>query len=301
MKRTLGTVGTVCTLCTLACSPSLPNADGALVDKLRILALRADPPEVSPGKPSALDALVSDPKGAGRALTYTWLACDPNVRDFYGTSCSDERKLADLAALAAAPGTHALGAATTSAYTPPADVFAALAKDSPIRFFGSTADAVLVVSAGSFADAASGKVEAAVAVVHIAVSELPANVQNANPPLAPLRVGTMDVDAGTPLAPDEASLCAVAGAGASQVFYELDPESPMGFRMRNEALFAEWHTTTGTLTELPDAGLPADPNLAVLHGCQALSAPDAKAGDAIDVVLRDGRGGVSFARWPLAR
>jgi len=53
------------------CLDDLPSP--TLVDDLRVLAVRAEPPEVGPGTTVALDALVVDP--AGREITYAWYAC----------------------------------------------------------------------------------------------------------------------------------------------------------------------------------------------------------------------------------
>ncbi len=53
------------------CLEDLP--DPTRVDDLRVLAVRAEPPEVSPGATVALDALVVDP--LGRPRTYAWYAC----------------------------------------------------------------------------------------------------------------------------------------------------------------------------------------------------------------------------------
>jgi hypothetical protein len=63
------------------CSSDLPASSH--IDKLRVLAVRAEPPEVAPGQTTTLDALVVEPivsqvndlgppKGA---LSYYWLAC----------------------------------------------------------------------------------------------------------------------------------------------------------------------------------------------------------------------------------
>jgi hypothetical protein len=62
----------------IGCSGDLPPA--SRVDKLRVLAVRAEPPEVNPGQSSTLDALAVPPpftaEDAGAAhLSYLWLAC----------------------------------------------------------------------------------------------------------------------------------------------------------------------------------------------------------------------------------
>ena len=57
----------------------LPAA--SFIDKLRVLAVRAEPPEVAPGETTALDLLAVEPLvqqldgGAAEPLTAVWLAC----------------------------------------------------------------------------------------------------------------------------------------------------------------------------------------------------------------------------------
>lgn len=57
------------------CSDQLPPA--SRVDKMRVLAVRADPPEVGAGDHTTLDALVAQPltPAPAPALSYLWMAC----------------------------------------------------------------------------------------------------------------------------------------------------------------------------------------------------------------------------------
>ena len=62
------------------CSNDLPTASH--IDKLRVLAVKAEPPEVVPGAPSSLSALVVEPllpqldaSVANPTVSYLWLAC----------------------------------------------------------------------------------------------------------------------------------------------------------------------------------------------------------------------------------
>ncbi|MDB4968659.1 MAG: putative lipoprotein [Myxococcales bacterium] len=80
MNRALATVAVACVAGTLAgCSSDLPAA--SFIDKLRVLAVRAEPPEVAPGEWTALDLLAVEPRvqqldgGAARPLSAVWLAC----------------------------------------------------------------------------------------------------------------------------------------------------------------------------------------------------------------------------------
>lgn len=64
------TIGAVAMLAP-GCLETLPEP--WLIDDLRVLAVRAEPPEVQPGQSVTLDALVVDP--LNRPLTLTWYAC----------------------------------------------------------------------------------------------------------------------------------------------------------------------------------------------------------------------------------
>lgn len=57
------------------CSDELPPA--SRVDKMRLLAIRAEPPEIGAGEHTALDALVAQPltPSPAPALSFLWMAC----------------------------------------------------------------------------------------------------------------------------------------------------------------------------------------------------------------------------------
>jgi hypothetical protein len=79
MRALFTVAATVALLATSACSNDLPAA--SFIDKLRVLAVRAEPPEVAPGEATALDLLAVEPLvqqldgGAVEPLTAVWLAC----------------------------------------------------------------------------------------------------------------------------------------------------------------------------------------------------------------------------------
>ncbi|MDZ4676759.1 MAG: hypothetical protein SGI74_04540 [Oligoflexia bacterium] len=90
---------TVFTACT---ESKLPKYN--LVNSLRILAMKSTAPEVSIGDAiPVVSALVLDPDGAGRTITYTWVGC----REL-PTSSSTRFQCVD------APDKISLGSATTS-------------------------------------------------------------------------------------------------------------------------------------------------------------------------------------------
>jgi len=108
------------------CSGDLPAA--SIVDKLRVLAVRAEPPEVRPLEASTLDALVVPSPLAPSPLSYLWLACreDPAAVE---PAC-----LIDMAPDGGAPASCAtapdaspcfVGDAPSVSYAPPESALAA--------------------------------------------------------------------------------------------------------------------------------------------------------------------------------
>jgi len=70
MKRTVLLV-----LLTMFSGCESPFAPRTLVERLRLLGIRAEPPEISPLGSTELGVLVADPAGGGRPLTCSWAVC----------------------------------------------------------------------------------------------------------------------------------------------------------------------------------------------------------------------------------
>ncbi|MCP4602561.1 MAG: hypothetical protein GY847_18935 [Proteobacteria bacterium] len=45
------------------------------INKLRVMAISAEPPEISPGQGATLHVLYADPKGGGREVQFAWMIC----------------------------------------------------------------------------------------------------------------------------------------------------------------------------------------------------------------------------------
>ena len=101
-------------LLVAGCQPAL--ADRAVVVDLRVLGVRAEPPEAAPGATVTFDTLVADPGGAGRELSYAWAICSPG--DGGVGRCGDPANIL------------ALGSGLTATWTVPADALAGLDADS---------------------------------------------------------------------------------------------------------------------------------------------------------------------------
>jgi hypothetical protein len=81
-------------LALVACGQTFPPA--SLVTELRVLGIRAEPPEVRPGGETSLTALVADPQGAGREVVIAWGRCEPPgiLQDLL--ACQDTRYITPL-------------------------------------------------------------------------------------------------------------------------------------------------------------------------------------------------------------
>jgi hypothetical protein len=65
-----------------------PMEPASLIDELRILAIRADRPEIAPGAGTSLTALWADPMGGGRDVTFLWIAAPGLVDPAGGFPCA---------------------------------------------------------------------------------------------------------------------------------------------------------------------------------------------------------------------
>src|SRR5690348_7721794 len=70
-----------------------------VIESLRVIGVRAEPPEVKPGQPAMLEALVLDPTRPGQNTTMVWLGCDPDPYGKNRGACSDLSSIGDQSAL----------------------------------------------------------------------------------------------------------------------------------------------------------------------------------------------------------
>jgi hypothetical protein len=244
------------------------------VQDLRVLAVKAEPPEVAPGQTTTLTALVADPSGA--AIEVTWAACTTPASPGRGPispECFNE---------AAGPHLVPLGSGIS--------IVAPIPALSPERFLPADASGGVYLPVVLDARAAERQVDAAFRV-RLSRGGLP----NRNPVLDGVFVVTA---AGlTPLPPDDAAPFEVqAGeqvtlratfADGSDEAYEI--VVPGQTRPATELLRVSWFATGGSLSE-PVTG-QARPDT-VWRGDERLPTP----GTPIDlyVVARDERGGADF-------
>lgn len=313
-----------------ACSNDLPAA--SFIDKLRLLAVRAEPPEVAPGQSTTLDALAVEPLvtqldgGMPQPLTYVWLACplpsgiaSPTpcgVGSDFGTPpmCKDQPS----AALCI------IGTDATASYTPDAGLLAGAASTQllvTVAVANTNAGAV-----GCLLDIASnGGLPAhpdhcVVALKRLAVSD-PAQrtaAVNHNPTLADF---TATSPGGFKEALDDGNGAWLYARGADKAAWDIiahrsDDAAEQKGDGTYEQLTVSWFTTAGHLdggrsiylppgctdpaacaTKLPETG--AGTTWYAPTAQQAASVVDASGVVDFWAVIRDDRGGVGWRAGSL--
>lgn len=74
MRRAFAAALCLCAA-VLAAGCDSPFPPGSLVERLRALGVRAEPPETGLDGAVELSALIADPQGAGRSLSFEWAVC----------------------------------------------------------------------------------------------------------------------------------------------------------------------------------------------------------------------------------
>ena len=240
------------------------TTDRTLVDDLRVLAIRATPPEAAPGATVQIDALVADPKGGGRAVSAAWGICTP---DFVKgvSSCAE-------------PGrTLPAGVGTSLSFTVGAGALDTVPPEQQLRGI----DLFLVVSAHADANNAEPARDV-IAFKKLRVSTSP--TPNRNPKLIRFALGG-DGSGPYAAAPGEVVELEVSATLDSYESY-VDATG----MQQKEGLKFSWLQTAGeydTSINFQDAD-GAVRNRWIAHK----GAPPAT----LWVVARDGRGGVAWAR-----
>jgi hypothetical protein len=313
MKRLLVTVAAAALWA--GCSNDLPAA--SFIDKLRVLAVRAQPPEVAPGNATTLTPLVAEPRvpqldgGAPSPLTAVWLACPLPSGALTVEPCRD-------------PGTTSIiGTEMTATYTPDANILG-----------GAASTQILITVAVADTDAGAGAClsdiasndgrptnpdHCVVALKRLVVSN--AVERNENPDLADLTITNPDGFVQT-LDKDHTGIW-VPAPGEDKAEWKLAANRSADAAQKKpdgtyEALTVSWFTTAGHLDggrslylpdgcnepsscadKLPELG--ADTSWFAPTDAEA--APFVDATGAIDfwAVIRDDRGGVHWRKGTLIR
>lgn len=248
----------------MGCAGGLP--DRALVQELRILAVKAEPPEAPPGTVVTMSALIADPTGAGRALRRTWAICTPN--DSGVGSCGDPTRVT------------LLGTGETASWTIPQSALAGLSFDEAVQ--GRDVYLVLAVQPE---DAAGADAPHDEAFKRIRVSTNPS--PNHNP-----RIASLAVDGGAAAVPAGTSLPVVVTASNGAAESWSEPNGTSGV----EDVRFTWSISAGSVADDVSYAIPAT---APVDNRWKLPSSSAGGDATLWVVLRDGRGGTDWALQPV--
>jgi hypothetical protein len=312
-------------LLALGCTAPLPAA--SFVDKLRVLAVRAEPPELAPGETAALDLLAVAPRvaqddaGAPRKLDVAWLACalPPGAATIAPCAAASPTSLPPSCRDAPHAPVCLVALAPTASYAAPADALGGAASAEVILTVAVADDDAGAL--GCLANvAANGGVQSDTDHCVIAIKRLqlsdPARRQaaaNANPALADFTL-TSPAMLSQPLDGDGAAW--VYAPGRDKAAWDLVANRASDAAQQKsdgtfEQLTVSWYTTAGAIDGDLSYYLPSScsapgqcPTLAPELGADTTwFAPT--AGEAAGVVgadgvvqfwavLRDDRGGVGW-------
>lgn len=250
-----------------ACNKSFTPADH--VEGLRVLAIKAEPPEAAPGAMTTLTALAVDTSGA--AISVDWAACTEAAIPGTGIVNPDCLQKDTAAFLAE------LGAGTPLAATVP--------MIDPNIFAPPDASGGLYLPIRARVSTSGDRIDV-IYQMRFGQSTMP----NHNPTLASVEVVAAD---GTTAPLDEATPLAVSSGQAITVRATFTPESVETYtgqgKMLTEQLRVSWFATGGTFSE-PVTGIPKPDTVWTAVD------PLPTSGSIIDVwvVGRDERGGTDF-------
>lgn len=245
MTRTLLLPLLLVTACTLNGDEyprprDLPSS--TLVDRPRVLAIRAEPPELAPGERAVMSALLADP--TGEIDLQLWLACPPERSSSFGC-------LVDLSVLDGEPTPEELAAAGVIGFVPglppvldvPATALDAVPEEDREDGIYWTAQVMGFPEAALSGDEVDfNSVESAYKRVVVSTQASP----NQNPDVAGLRVDDLLLPAQATLEVDAGASYALSVVLADDAVETYDYVTPDGVaELREEAPFVLWYATGG--------------------------------------------------------
>ncbi|MBI1859864.1 MAG: hypothetical protein HYR96_02975, partial [Deltaproteobacteria bacterium] len=240
-----------------------------LLSELRVVALKADQPEVAAGTTVTITPVVSDFKGGGRALTYSVSGClDPASIGEQAERCDSRADRVEIAASTGVTGLsspHYTGAINTFSVTVPPAVLTLASGVQKANGWWYLVQFALTASDGA----------TVTAVKRILVSNR--GTVNTNPTLTSV---IADGAALATLPTDRTTLSASVPA-ASKQSYTLT-FSDGSTKSQDESLAVRWFITSGTLTSATTG----------TEGTTDWQSPTAPA--TLVTVLSDGRGGTDY-------
>jgi hypothetical protein len=269
--------------------------DEWLIDRVRVLAVQAEPPEAVPGATIAFSALVTQP--VDDPYNVIWFTCPPTDDGGIGFGCelpdtssidaSDPEALADLGLIGFEPF-------LSPTYTIPIDALDGVAEEDRAeglyQLVQVTAFPPEYLDPEQAPDAIDfDEVEAA--YKRLIISE--ARTPNRNPLLSRFSVDGFDVPDGATITVEEGQTYQLSTTIAESLVEEYVYVTSEGVEeWRTEEPYANWYTTGGDLNE----NLTLHPYLDVTW-----VAPESGTSGKFWVVVRDRRGGMAWIdrRWTV--
>lgn len=249
------------------CNDPLPSR--ALVDDLRVLGVRAEPPEAAPGATITFDALVGDVEVPSRPFRRGWAICTPGVDGV--ATCGDPGRVT------------ALGTGLTATWTVPAGVLEDLSPEDAA--IGREVYVVFGIELDGL-DRSPEEGEHDVAFKRVRISTNPE--PNTNPLIEALLVD--GVSSESPLVVSEGARTdlLVLSTQDSRQEYLLHGD------LEQEEMRYTWLVTRGSIADPVTWADPGGVSETRWH-VPRRGSPDLM----LWVVLRDGRGGTAWARQPV--
>ncbi len=286
------------------------------VEGMRVLGVQAEPPDLNPGASTRLSALVYDPAAPTRKNLLLWVACDPDPLKLDQPLCAKYESLTNPAGLIAESGelpegVHFVGLGEEASYSAPQDLFAPLPADSVHRTRGLVAIVILMAIATEppavfpppeeemldlMIKVKLRQIPSVLSIKRIRITE--ESALNSNPAIEGAR---FDGELWGPglrpvkLRPGRSYvLSGEAAAGAAERYTALDPDlRPVE---KDEHLTFSWFSTLGDF-DAPRT-LAGDDSQRFTIAWPFDELPADRRGTMF-LVLRDGRGGASWARRGL--
>lgn len=302
--RTLLFIAAAATLIAMGCQPPTPAdiTPASLLNSLRILAIKAEPPDVAPGQTTTLSALVINPDFNDTEIHYLWVMCDPDLTSPLGSKCASFDLARDPSTFfgnifSPVAGVHINPfARETATYTAPADVFDSLPAEAPQRKTGVPADILLIVYVGGFDALSDPTAPKVLALKTIRIAE-PGPDTNTNPHIDEFRLNgdpVIEQLAGDVSPGAQVELSAVPSADSQQTFIRVLPDGTQ--KSEEEQLVFSWFTTGGRFDAALDVAARTKGSAPI-----KFKVPSPFPDGAIEVyaVLRDARGGMDWTRRVL--
>lgn len=293
-KRALLSLGVL--VLAAACKPDFPQRD-SLVTSERVLAVRADPAEAKPGTPVTYSTLVVAPDGTRPNAAADWAFCATPTslteNDSVSPECLKDRvrgaggPSANVVAPTPDDACSIFGPDTPPGQTRPRDADATGGFFQPMR---ATVDGIVAFGFERIT------CDLPDAPFDVTLDFNQRYVPNANP-AAPTVTAVVD---GTTVAFDAVPagkrviLRATWGAADAEHYVRYDPASVSVVDAR-EAMRVSWFATGGAFDSDRTGRDADDPTTFTENGWQAPTAGP----EHLWVVLRDSRGGISFAAYDL--